>query len=59
MVPDLGILQLEKFEGANFKYHNSIFKVLVQKYQNKMFLAPNLGIFFFSRNFTIRQFRAC
>ena len=29
------ILELGKFEGANFKYDNSIFKILAEKYPNK------------------------
>ena len=35
------ILQLEKFQGADFKYDNSIFKLLDQKYPNKAFLVKN------------------
>ena len=39
------ILQLHKFEGVDFQYDNSFFKILPQKYPNKAFLVPNLGIF--------------
>ena len=35
------ILQLEKFQGADFKYDISIFKILGQKYPNKAFLVSN------------------
>ena len=59
------ILQIDKFEDADFKYDNSIFKTLAQKYRNKAFLVknaqirhffvPNLGIFVSSQNFAIRQ----
>ena len=38
------ILQLDKFEGADFKYDNSIFKILAQKYPNKAFLVKNTQI---------------
>ena len=50
MVPNLGIfffhkfLQLEKFEGADFKYDNSILKIISQKYPNKAFLVKNTQI---------------
>ena len=36
-----------KFEGANFKYDNSFFKILAQKYPDKAILVPNLSIFDF------------
>ena len=38
------ILQLEKLQGADFKYDNSIFKILAQKYINKAFLVKNMQI---------------
>ena len=38
------ILQTDKFEGADFKYHNGIFKILAQKYPNKAFLVKNTQI---------------
>ena len=38
------MLQLEKFEGADFKYDNSIFKILAQKYPNKTFSVKNIQI---------------
>ena len=53
------ILQLDKLEGADFKYDNSFFKILAQKYQNKAFLVPNLGVFVFPQNFAIRQIQGC
>ena len=48
LVPNLGIcpfrkiLQLDKFEAADFKYDNSIFKILAQKYLSKAFLVKNI-----------------
>ena len=44
------ILQTDKFEGADFKYHNGIFKILAQKYPNKAFFGqkhPNKAFLFF------------
>ena len=49
------ILQIGKFEGADFKYDKYCFQISAQKYPNKAFLVPNLGIFIFSRNFAVRQ----
>ena len=40
------ILQSDKFEGADFKYDNIIFKFQSKKYPNQAFLVPNLRIFF-------------
>ena len=51
------ILQMGKFESADFKYDNSFLKILAPKHPNKAFLVPDLGIFIFSRNFAIRQIR--
>ena len=34
-----------------------VFEILAQKYPNKTFLVPNLGISVFSQNFAIRQIR--
>ena len=34
-------MQLEKFQGADFKYDISIFKILDQKYPNEAFLVKN------------------
>ena len=48
------ILQLEKFEGTDFKYVKIIF---VQEYPKKAFLVPNLSIFVILLNFTIAQIR--
>ena len=53
------ILELDKFEGADFKYANSFFLILVKQYPNKIFLVPNLRIFVFSQNFQHRQIRGC
>ena len=51
------ILLLDKFEGADFKYKNSFFQILIQKYQHEAFLVRNLGVFVISWNFPIRQIR--
>ena len=32
---------------------------MAQKYPNKAFLIPNLGIFILSQNFAVRQIRGC
>ena len=59
------ILQIYKFEGADFKYDNSLFLILALKYPNKAFLikntqqgifSPNLCIFVFSQNLQIYKF---
>ena len=66
MVPNLDIFgffcktfQLDKFEGADFKYDNSFLKILGWKY--KAFLVPNLDIFllFFWQNFAVKQILGC
>ena len=41
------ILEIDKLEDADFKYGNSIFKIVAQKYSNTTFLIPNLGVFVF------------
>ena len=38
------IFQIDKFEGADFKSDNSLFKVLFQKYPNKTFSVKNTQI---------------
>ena len=48
-------LQISKFGGADFKYDKYCFQISAQKYPDKAFLVPYLGIFIFSRNFSIRQ----
>ena len=48
-------LILDKFEGADFKYDDSFLKIPAQKYTNKAFLFPNLGIFVFPGYFTFKQ----
>ena len=35
------ILQIDKFEGADFKYDNNYLKIMAQKYTNKAFLVKN------------------
>ena len=75
MVPNLDILvfreilQISKFEGADFKHGNSFSKNLApkiskedifgQKYPNKTFLVPNLGIFIISQYLAIGQIQGC
>ena len=50
-------MQLDKFEGADFKYDNSFFKKnLAQKYQNKAFLLPNLNIFILHQTLQAENF---
>ena len=52
------ILQINKFEGADFKSDNSFFSdILGHKYLNKAFLVPNLASFVSSQNFALRQIR--
>ena len=51
------ILQLVKFKGADFKYDNSFFQILAQKYLNKAFLVLSLISFVSLRNFAISQIR--
>ena len=51
----LEILEFDYFEGADFKYDNSFFKILAQKYTTKVFLVPSLSVFGFSKNFSIEQ----
>ena len=50
------ILQIEKFEAADFKYDNS-FKILAQKYPNKALLVQNLGIFYFAKFYKYTNLR--
>ena len=49
----LEILEFDYFEGADFKYDNSFFKVLAQKYTTKVFLVLSFGVFAFSKNVSI------
>ena len=44
------ILQLDKFEGADFKLDNIFFQIPAQKYPNHTFLVQNLDFFFSSQN---------
>ena len=58
------VLQIDKFDGPDFKYENIVFKLLSQKYPNKTFfvqiypnkafLFTNLGNFVFPPNFAVR-----
>ena len=50
-------LTILQFQGVSFKYDNSFFKILSQKYPNKAFLVKILDIFIFSQNVTFRQIR--
>ena len=50
---------MDKFEVADFKYDNSFFKILAQKYPTEAFWVPHLGIFVFPQIFAIRQIRGC
>ena len=45
------VLQLDKFEEADFKYDDSFFKILAQKCPNKTFLVPHWVNFSFSQIF--------
>ena len=38
------ILQIDKFEGADFKYDDTFFQIFAQKHQNKAFLVKNTQI---------------
>ena len=49
------ILELDKFEGGDLNYDNSFLKFYLKITQKNAFLVPNLGIFVFSQNFSIRQ----
>ena len=49
------ILYLYKLQGVEFKYGNSFLKIPAQKYLDKIFLVPSLGIVISARNFAIRQ----
>ena len=53
LLPSLGIFgvfceifQLDKYEGADFKYDSSFFQILARKYPNKSFLVPKLVVIF-------------
>ena len=51
------ILQIDKLEGADFKYDNSFSKHLAQKYPNKEYLVQNTQIrHFLVKNTQIRHF---
>ena len=64
MVPNLDIFffckifQLDKFEGADFKYENSFLKILAppKKKPDKAFLVPNLGISLFHEVLELNKF---
>ena len=52
------ILQLGKLKSIDLKHENSIFKTLAQKYPNKPFLVPNLGILFFHKILQLDKFES-
>ena len=52
-------LHFEKFKSVDFKYSNSVFQILAQKYPEKSFLVLNLKPFHFGRNFAIPQIVGC
>ena len=43
------------FKDHDFEYDNIFFQIPAEKYPNKTFSVPNLGIFIFPRNFAVRQ----
>ena len=45
----------DKFEGVDFKYCKSFFKIQAQKNLNKAFLVSYLDIFILARNYAIRE----
>ena len=46
--------------GCWFQIWSSSFRILAQKYPNKAFLLPDLGVLgFFLQNFVIRQIKGC
>ena len=51
------ILESDKLEGADFKYSNNFFLILAQKYPNKAFLVPNVGIFFLHKILQLSKFK--
>ena len=63
MVPNLSIfgsskiLELDKFEGVDFKYATIFFQIATQKYPSKASLVQNSRIFIFAPNFATRQIR--
>ena len=62
LVPILGsfffskTLQLHKFDGADFKYDNSFFKISAQNIQYKIYIVPSLGVLFFRKIFVLGKF---
>ena len=49
-------MEFDYFEGADFKYDNSFFKALAQKYAKKVFFVPSLGGFVFQEIFQLDRF---
>ena len=49
-------LQIDKFEGGDFKSDNSFLKILDEKYPNKAFLVPNLDFLFFCKILQLGKF---
>ena len=52
-------MHFEKFKGVDFKYSNSVFQILAQKYPEKSFLVLSLKPFHFGWNFAIPQIVGC
>ena len=50
------ILQLDKFEGTDFKYDNIFFLIIAQKHPNKAFLVPNETFSFFHEVLQLGKF---
>ena len=52
----LEISQLGEFKSSGFKYDNSFFKTLTQKYPNKALLVLNLRIFISKQTLQLDKF---
>ena len=52
--------RFRQIRGCWFQICSSSFRILAQKYPNKAFLLPDLGVLgFFLQNFVIRQIKGC
>ena len=49
-------LQVDKFEGVDFKHKNTVFEFQLQHICVKAFLVRNLGILVFGKNLQIDKF---
>ena len=56
MIFETEISQLHKFEGADFKYGNSFFKIPTQNDQNMAFFVHTFRHFFFCQNLPLGKF---